>query len=82
MTINKLNKFVKWGLVIVFALMIAAWGSLVWYLWHWGWHIYTILGIAFTTVIASLLTGIFTGIYAIIQSAIKHKIVTVEQVLS
>lgn len=81
MTINKVNNIVKWGLSISFALMIAGWGCLVWYLWNWGWHIYTIIGITFTTVMASMLTGIFTGVYAIIQSALKHKFVTLEQLL-
>jgi MFS superfamily sulfate permease-like transporter len=81
MTVNKLNNIVKWGLAVAFAVTIAGWGGLNWYLWCWGWHIYTIVGITFTTVIASLLTGIFTGIYAIIQSALKYKIVTMEQVL-
>jgi MFS superfamily sulfate permease-like transporter len=82
MTINKLNRFVKWALAGSFAITIAGWGALNWYLWCWGWNIYTIVGITFTTVIASLILGICTGIYAIVQSALKHKIVTMEQILS
>lgn len=81
MTVKKIDKIVRWGLMITFAITVAGWGGLVWYLWNWGWHIYTIVGITFTTVMAALLTGIFTGVYAIIQSALKHKIVTLEQVL-
>jgi MFS superfamily sulfate permease-like transporter len=81
MTINKLNRFVKWALAVSFATTIAGWGALNWYLWCWGWNIYTIVGITFTTVMASLLLGVSLGVYSVIRALVKQKIVTMEQIL-
>jgi len=81
MTISKLNKIVKWALAGSFAITIAGWGALNWYLWCWGWHIYTIVGITFTTVMASLLLGVSLGVYSVIRALVKQKIVTMEQIL-